>query len=790
MAENLKSTIKERERLSKLIKDENALLEKQQQGSKIYEATLARIVKLEEKKVKEVEKEISFTKKATPLYKQIEGSIAARLKKVQSLKTLDQDASSAAGELNALASKSLKSQTGLYDLIKNRVDVEGNLSKSSMEQLSTLDSIAMGTNDIAGLQNEIAQSKEREGKLRGPLMKDVKMQEKSLQKILADEIRRLEIKKEEVAEMGLIDKITGGMASKAKDFAEKLKNASPDEAAFIVATAMFATGVVLLNTLIGLGQKFAKTFDEIGKKFGSIKLLGKDLQGQLLASNIEAIKLGANIGDISSITSTLATDFGMSLDEAADLSVKVLDTSTALGLSVDEGTQLFGVLTQTANLSAGQAEKLAEGAAQLARQKGVAPQAVMKDIAGSAETIASFTKDSGANIFEAAIAARQFGLNLDTIGKSAKGMLDFESSINAEVEASVLLGKQLNLQKARELGLNKHLVGFQKEIKKQLSGIGDFNELNVIQQEALAKALNMSVPEVAKLANGTAEIGAGLGGKSFEDLLGKDAINSFTQLSTTLESVGAIIVQSVGPALGVFASMLQPLIGMIGSFVGLLDSIGVLMPVIVVGLGGLGIALTAMGIKAAISAGAVLIQTFAWIGNAVAAMTAATLGFGAPVAIAMGTLLVATVIGGMMKARSEASKVGDFKWDAATGRTETSPNMGPLLTLPNGDQFQGTKGDSAMLGKMAPPLPPPKGDSAMLGKMTPPLPPPIDDTSAMLDKMTPPQLAPNFGTQTAMEKSFSFDLPKEQTFKIIGNDLIARVEYGSTMAGDVGTGLT
>jgi hypothetical protein len=56
--------------------------------------------------------------------------------------------------------------------------------------------------------------------------------------------------------------------------------------------------------------------------------------------------------------------------------------------------------------------------------------------------------------------------------------------------------------------------------------------------------------------------------------------------------------------------------------------------------------------------------------------------------------------------------------------------------------------------------------------------------------MTPPQLAPNFGTQTAMEKSFSFDLPKEQTFKIIGNDLIARVEYGSTMAGDVGTGLT
>ena len=95
-------------------------------------------------------------------------------------------------------------------------------------------------------------------------------------------------------------------------------------------------------------------------------------------------------------------------------------------------------------------------------------------------------------------------------------------------------------------------------------------------------------------------------------------------------------------------------------------------------------------------------------------------------------------------------------YDAATGGVKTSPNMGPLLTLPNGNEFQGVKGDSAMLGKMAPPP-------------------------------QPPQIAPNFGTQNAYERSFS--LPKEQTFKIMGNDLIARVDYGSTMAGDVGTGL-
>ena len=124
----------------------------------------------------------------------------------------------------------------------------------------------------------------------------------------------------------------------------------------------------------------------------------------------------------------IATKFGMNVNEAAKLSSKVFDTSKAIGLSVDEGANLFGVLTQTANLSADQAEKLAEGAFQLARQAGVAPNAVLKDIAGSAEEIAGFTKDGGDNIAEAAVQARQMGLSLGTTAKIAKGLLDFESS--------------------------------------------------------------------------------------------------------------------------------------------------------------------------------------------------------------------------------------------------------------------------------------------------------------------------------------------------------------------------
>ena len=166
----------------------------------------------------------------------------------------------------------------------------------------------------------------------------------------------------------------------------------------------------------------------------------------------------------------------MNVDQAAQLSSKVFDTSKAIGLSAAEGANLFGVLTQTANLSAEQAESLAEGAFQLARQAGVAPVAVLQDIASSAEEVALFTEDGGENIAEAAVQARQLGLSLSTTAKVAEGLLDFENSIRAEQEASVLIGRQLNLQRARELALNNDIAGATKEIVNQLGSEAEFNE--------------------------------------------------------------------------------------------------------------------------------------------------------------------------------------------------------------------------------------------------------------------------------------------------------------------------
>ena len=316
-----------------------------------------------------------------------------------------------------------------------------------------------------------------------------------------------------------------------------------------VFNGLAGAGVAIFGAVLAMAKKFATMVDSIGQEFGSLNVLGEEFQGDLLASSVEAQKLGGGLADVSAITSTLASNFGISLDTADSLSAKVFDTSKAIGLSADEGANLFGVLMQTANLSAKQAEDLAEGAFQLARQAGVAPQAVMKDIAGSAEEIAVWTKDGGENIAEAAVQARQMGLSLSTTAKIAEGLLDFESSIAGEVEASVLIGRQLNFQKARELALSGDIAGATKDIVAQLGSEAEFNALNLIQRQALAKSIGVSVSELSKMVGQVDKLtlSGALAAGSFDDMFGQNALSNLSKITNEVKALFTEALVLIGP---------------------------------------------------------------------------------------------------------------------------------------------------------------------------------------------------------------------------------------------------
>ena len=95
--------------------------------------------------------------------------------------------------------------------------------------------------------------------------------------------------------------------------------------------------------------------------------------------------------------------------------------------------------------------------------------------------------------------ARKYGLELAKAEDIANSLLNIEDSLSAEMEAELLTGKELNLEKAREAALNGDVATLQAEIAKNAGSIEQFNKMNVIQQEAYAKAVGLSRTDLAKM---------------------------------------------------------------------------------------------------------------------------------------------------------------------------------------------------------------------------------------------------------------------------------------------------
>ena len=179
---------------------------------------------------------------------------------------------------------------------------------------------------------------------------------------------------------------------------------------------------------------------------------------------------------------------------------------------------------------------------------GLAAGKVMADIASHADLFADYAKDGGENMKEAAKQAAGMGLSLDATASVADKLLDWESSIAAEMEASVLLGRQINFDKARQLAYSGDLAAMMKEVKIQAGGEAEFAKMSVVQRRSLGDAIGLSGANLAEFvktqdASNKAQ-GAGVG---------KWAMWGAIILGVLGAIAGALIVTGVG--LGILGGM-------------------------------------------------------------------------------------------------------------------------------------------------------------------------------------------------------------------------------------------
>jgi hypothetical protein len=172
-----------------------------------------------------------------------------------------------------------------------------------------------------------------------------------------------------------------------------------------------------------------------------------------------------------------------------------------LGQSVDEALALQGIFAVN-NVEADEGLDIVyDQIAAFANQNKLIADGrqILKQVQGvSKQVLLNFRGNTG-ELVKTVLQANKLGLSLDQVNKIAGSLLDFEQSIEAELSAELITGKQLNLDKARQFALTNDIAGLTQEINNQGVTAAEFAKMNRIEQEAIAGAFGMQASEMADM---------------------------------------------------------------------------------------------------------------------------------------------------------------------------------------------------------------------------------------------------------------------------------------------------
>lgn len=354
--------------------------------------------------------------------------------------------------------------------------------------------------------------------------------------------------------------------------------------------AMKGVGPLVKTLAKGLTDP-AVVFGKIVSSFFDLNKAGAKFQQQT-GMNADALA-GANselatsvdfLETAGELSSQIGTNAVVAL--GPDLVAAAAGLKNELGLSAENA----GMLAVNAKLS-GMSMKGLEEQVQASTEEfnnttdsAVSSTQVIRDMGKASKAVQAQFSSFPGGLAKAAAAARKIGMELKDMEGIMDGLLNFEDSIAAEMEAELLTGKQLNLNRARELALANDIEGVANEIFKNSVDVSEYAKMNRLQQEAYAKSLGMSRDQLGEMAiqkgilNGmTDEEKAKIRGVTLEESKRMDIQEqlekSLSKLSEAIAPMLEIIVP-IAEVLGTIVRMIATPIGYLMSWADSLKGIG------------------------------------------------------------------------------------------------------------------------------------------------------------------------------------------------------------------------
>jgi hypothetical protein len=274
--------------------------------------------------------------------------------------------------------------------------------------------------------------------------------------------------------------------------------------------------------------KLDKEVSQLGKDFGISKAEAKELHHTAVDVANQMRITGIHSEEVAKGLKTVSDNLGgIDLTEAfssgnAAVQQMVKDTTILtekFGLSAEEA----GNLSNIAAISGKSVGEMSMMASTLG--KGIfSAKESMKILAGIPKSIVSSMSKMPEAMIKTAMHAKMLGMNMKQIADIGRKSLDIEQSLEAEMEARALIGREINLDGMRAAALAGDQEGVMNELLKQAGSMKEFNNMNVLQKEALAKAAGMEVDQMAEMLGKQEELNkAGLSQAKLQELQSKNA---------------------------------------------------------------------------------------------------------------------------------------------------------------------------------------------------------------------------------------------------------------------------
>lgn len=417
-----------------------------------------------------------------------------------------------------------RSQNELDALLSNRSIVENNLLKSIQQQVESSENLKKLNNILKLTSDEKRKLKKKE---LDDLEKEYKKGKKNTEqyneevKAINDKFKNTRKIKEDT------ERILEQSKFQKKLSSEYLNDLSKQISKRVTINNLQSIGTEVLGQMGDLGKhitelKFPDWTDVLKKgitnfleydkaAFGLRKSMGilrgdfDVLQKNIKTLGVELQDLGVSFEQVATSATAIANEFNMFVASSKELVKDVSVLSAQLGIAESDSAKFSKTMSGIANTTVGSQKGMIGFAKSMSNAAGVPLPAVMKDVAEASDDVRIFTGKSALNLVKGAIEARQMGTTLQNMANTAKKLLDFQTSIADEMEASVLLGRDVNFEQARNLAYRKDFVKANEEVLRIAKQV-NFDAMDPYQAEAFAKASGKSVQELQEMLQADKEM--------------------------------------------------------------------------------------------------------------------------------------------------------------------------------------------------------------------------------------------------------------------------------------------